>query len=206
MSVRKLLASVIITLNIFSCIELLFTCTQHFEDSKRTTYKLAEYIESLDGYNELKRISERLKVQISEECNRNTTTPPNPVSMYLYAKTVAEALSPIRDIISRTEDIQLKETVTSFISNLPTEVDVDGVVLSFVRLQNTYNISARDIASGNILGIKVPRLTADIPFNKPEISPTDIPYNKPDISPTDIPYNKPDISPTDIPFNKPDIS
>ncbi|CAG2236444.1 P4HA [Mytilus edulis] len=160
MSVRKLLVFVIITVNIFSCIGILFTCTQHFEDSKRIAYNLSEYIASLNGYNELKRISERLKDQISEECNRNTTTLPNPVSMYKYARTVNEALSPIRDIINKTDDVLLKETMTSFISNLPTGADVEGVLLSFVRLQNTYNVSSRDMASGYILGIKVPTLTA----------------------------------------------
>ncbi|XP_063406561.1 prolyl 4-hydroxylase subunit alpha-1-like isoform X2 [Mytilus trossulus] len=160
MSVRKLLVSVIITVNIFSCIGILFTCTKHFEDSKRTVYNLSEYIESLNGYNELKRISERLRDQISEECNRNTTTLPNPVSMYLYAKTVNEALSPIRDTINKTDDVLIKETMISFISNLPTGADVEGVILSFVKLQNTYNVSSRDMASGYILGIKVPTLTA----------------------------------------------
>ncbi|XP_071142095.1 prolyl 4-hydroxylase subunit alpha-1-like [Mytilus edulis] len=160
MSVRKLLVSVIIAVNIISCIGILFTCTQHFEDSKRTAYNLSEYIASLNGYNELKRISVRLKDQISEECNRNTTPLPNPVSMYKYARTVNEALSPIRDIIYKTDDVLLKETMISFISNLPTGADVEGVLLSFVRLQNTYNVSSRDMACGYILGIKVPTLTA----------------------------------------------
>ncbi|VDI11673.1 Hypothetical predicted protein [Mytilus galloprovincialis] len=48
----------------------------------------------------------------------------------------------------------------SFISHLPTGADIEGVILSFVRLQNTYNVSSRDMASGHILGIKVPTLTA----------------------------------------------
>jgi hypothetical protein len=46
-----------------------------------------------------------------------------------------------------------------FSHGLPTETDVDGVAVSFIRLQNTYNLTASDVASGNILGIEVEPLT-----------------------------------------------
>jgi len=46
-----------------------------------------------------------------------------------------------------------------FSHRLPTESDVDGVAVSFIRLQNTYNLTASEVASGNILGIEVAPLT-----------------------------------------------
>ena len=42
-----------------------------------------------------------------------------------------------------------------FTQTLPQKEDVLGVIMSFIRLQNTYNLTANEIAMGNILGIEV---------------------------------------------------
>jgi hypothetical protein len=55
--------------------------------------------------------------------------------------------------------IVISELISMFSHGLPTEADVDGVAVSFIRLQNTYNLTASDVASGNILGIEVEPLT-----------------------------------------------
>lgn len=38
-------------------------------------------------------------------------------------------------------------------------MDVRGILKSVIRLQNTYNVTASEMASGIILGIKVPVLS-----------------------------------------------
>ena len=46
-----------------------------------------------------------------------------------------------------------------FTQTLPQKEDVLGVIMSFIRLQNTYNLTANEIAMGNILGIEVEPLS-----------------------------------------------
>ena len=48
--------------------------------------------------------------------------------------------------------------MSMFQSNLPTKEDVMGVVTSFSRLQKTYNITAKEMASGNLFGLNIPQL------------------------------------------------
>ena len=51
------------------------------------------------------------------------------------------------------------EIYSKFASKLPSESDEDGVVTSFIRLQQTYNITAKQMANGDILGNNAPSLT-----------------------------------------------
>ncbi|XP_052086635.1 prolyl 4-hydroxylase subunit alpha-2-like [Mytilus californianus] len=107
------------------------------------------------------RISKSVKNQLTEEFNGTKPVPPNPVSMYLYAKTISDASYSIAKIYNNLkDDKQLKELQSTFNSKLPSEVDLQGVLTSFVRLQNTYNVTPGEMASGDVLGIKVPILSA----------------------------------------------
>lgn len=143
-----------------------FTCTSHFKESKKTAVDLVKFMDNYIKQEELKiqvlkRVSSSIKEQLTEELEGTKPIPPNPVSMYLYAKTVSDALYSIGEISNRTEDnSQFKVMLSKFSSGLPVEADVVGVAESFIRLQNTYNVTAKDMSSGNILGFKVKPLSA----------------------------------------------
>ena len=56
----------------------------------------------------LYRITEKIKNQLSEEVDNTKPVPANPVSMYLYAKTVTDALDDILEISEHTDNVRLK--------------------------------------------------------------------------------------------------
>ena len=49
----------------------------------------------------------------------------------------------------------------AFNEHLPGKTDVDGVVNAFARLQNTYSVTAAEMASGSVFGFEVPVLTGN---------------------------------------------
>ncbi|CAG2236445.1 P4HA [Mytilus edulis] len=106
------------------------------------------------------KISLSIRSQLTEELNGTKPVPPNPVSMYLYAKTISDASYSITQIYNNLKaERHMKEFQTTFNYKLPGEVDLKGVLTSFTRLQNTYNVTPAEMASGNVLGIQVPVLS-----------------------------------------------
>ncbi|XP_063406559.1 uncharacterized protein LOC134690524 isoform X2 [Mytilus trossulus] len=166
MIVDKMWISFVFLFDLYCVLGHLFTCTENFQESKKTAVKLVKNMDKYIRQEELKievlkRISLSIRSQLTEELNGTKPVPPNPVSMYLYAKTISDASYSITQIINNLKaDRHLKEFQATFKYKLPGEVDLKGVLTSFTRLQNTYNVTPPEMASGNVLGIQVPVLSA----------------------------------------------
>ncbi|CAG2236365.1 P4HA [Mytilus edulis] len=74
---------------------------------------------------------------------------------------INEAANIVAKLSTNSEaETELKGLQALFNSQLPGHMDVRGILKSVIRLQNTYNVTASEMASGIILGIKVPVLSA----------------------------------------------
>ncbi|CAN0203054.1 unnamed protein product [Lampetra planeri] len=134
-----------------------FTSIGHMSELLDTESDLLRSLDSYIAEQQRRLHSLRAWAESIQEVRRSATLDPegflgNPVNAYRLLKRLGQQWRPL-------DDTAIMNPATEFLANisaqrlwLPTEEGVTGAAKALMRLQDTYRLSTRDIADGNLPG------------------------------------------------------
>lgn len=138
---------------LFTALSDLQSLVYHERDVVNT---LRKYVtEETERLEEIKKHVEDYRAHNQEALKDPQQYLANPVNSYLLIKKFTIDWEELQDLIKKNHAVQAMNNISSLSGSFPTGEDLNGAAAALMRLQDTYKLDTKSMASGEFGGVKV---------------------------------------------------